>query len=84
MPATPEGSTVAQVVHDYGDVCQIVTELLVEQRAPIAATDFQTLNLCLDDAGRVVGVEFCDASALLPSETLRPDTSTSAEGGITA
>jgi uncharacterized protein YuzE len=42
------------------------------------------VNLCLDDAGRVVGVEFCDASALLPSETLRPDTSTSAEGGITA
>jgi signal transduction histidine kinase len=44
------GLTVAQVVHDYGDVCQIVTELLVEQHAPMAAADFQTLNLCLDDA----------------------------------
>jgi signal transduction histidine kinase len=44
------GLTVAQVVHDYGDLCQVITGLAVETNAPISAADFQTLNLCLDDA----------------------------------
>jgi len=44
------GLTIGQVVHDYGDVCQVVTELAVEQRAPISGEEFRTLNLCLDDA----------------------------------
>jgi signal transduction histidine kinase len=45
-----EGATVAQVVHDYGDLCQVITGLAVEMSAPIATEEFQTLNLCLDDA----------------------------------
>jgi signal transduction histidine kinase len=44
------GYTVAQVVHDYGDVGQAITELAVAVRAPIAADDFRTLNRCLDNA----------------------------------
>jgi signal transduction histidine kinase len=44
------GFTVAQVVHDYGGVCQAITELAVETGAPITTAEFQTLNLCLDDA----------------------------------
>ena len=44
------GLTVAQVVHDYGDLCQVITGLAVEKNAPISAAEFQTLNLCLDDA----------------------------------
>jgi signal transduction histidine kinase len=44
------GFTVAQVVHDYGDVCQSVTELAIERNAPIVNEDFRTLNRCLDDA----------------------------------
>lgn len=44
------GFTVSQVVHDYGDVCQAITELAVETGTPIAADDFRTLNCCLDDA----------------------------------
>jgi len=44
------GFTIAQVVHDYGDVCQVVTELAMEQEAPITTTDFQNLNQVLDDA----------------------------------
>jgi hypothetical protein len=44
------GYTVDQVVHDYGDVCQAVTELAVEQKAPIAIDEFRTLNRCLDNA----------------------------------
>jgi hypothetical protein len=45
-----EGFTVAQVVHGYGDVCQVVTELAGEKHAPISSEDFQAFNGCLDDA----------------------------------
>jgi hypothetical protein len=45
-----QGFTVEQVVHDYGDICQAVTDLAVEIKAPISAHDFRTLNRCLDDA----------------------------------
>ena len=44
------GFTVAQVVHDYGDVCQAVTELAEELRAPITTEEFHTLNQCIDNA----------------------------------
>src|SRR5687768_16817409 len=45
-----QGFTVSQVVHDYGDVCQSVTDLAMEMNAPISTQDFRTLNRCLDDA----------------------------------
>ena len=45
-----QGFTVAQVVHDYGDVCQTITALALEANAPIDTADFRTLNRCLDDA----------------------------------
>ena len=45
-----QGFTVSQVVHDYGDVCQSITELAVEVNEPISTEDFRTLNRCLDDA----------------------------------
>jgi signal transduction histidine kinase len=45
-----KGFTVSQVVHDYGDVCQTITELAMETNAPIATDDFRTLNRCLDEA----------------------------------
>ena len=44
------GYTVDQVVHDYGDVCQSVTELASEQKVSISSEEFRTLNLCLDIA----------------------------------
>jgi hypothetical protein len=44
------GYSVDQVVHDYGDVCQSVTALAVEQAIPISTDEFRTLNRCLDDA----------------------------------
>jgi signal transduction histidine kinase len=44
------GLTIAQVVHDYGDICQVVAELAVQQKVPISGEEFRTLNLCLDDA----------------------------------
>ena len=45
-----QGFTIEQVVHDYGDVCQSITELAVELGAPISTEDFRTLNRCLDNA----------------------------------
>lgn len=45
-----QGFTIDQVVHDYGDLCQAVTELASETLAPITVDEFRTLNLCLDDA----------------------------------
>jgi hypothetical protein len=44
------GYTVDQVVHDYGDVCQAVTELAGEHNARISTDEFRTLNRCLDNA----------------------------------
>ena len=45
-----QGFTVSQVVHDYGDVCQSITELAVETSAPISTEEFRLLNGCLDYA----------------------------------
>jgi hypothetical protein len=45
-----DGFTVGQLVHDYGGVCQSVTDLAVETGATISTDDFRTLNRCLDNA----------------------------------
>ena len=44
------GFSVAQVVHDYGDLCQAITDLAFERDAPFAVDEFRTLNRCLDNA----------------------------------
>jgi signal transduction histidine kinase len=44
------GYTVDQVVHDYGDLCQAITDLAVERDAPFSVPEFRTLNRCLDNA----------------------------------
>lgn len=44
------GYSVDQVVHDYGDLCQAITEVAIERHAPIDVTEFRTLNRCLDNA----------------------------------
>lgn len=44
------GYTIDQVVHEYGDVCQSVTDLAVELKADITSDEFRTLNRCLDNA----------------------------------
>jgi signal transduction histidine kinase len=44
------GFTISQVVHDYGDICQAVTEIAIEHNAPITTNEFKTLNGCLDTA----------------------------------
>jgi len=44
------GLNVAQVIHDYGDICQAITEIALEQHTPITVEEFHTLNRCLDTA----------------------------------
>ena len=44
------GYSIDQVVHGYGDVCQSITEMAIEQNVGISADEFRTLNRCLDDA----------------------------------
>ncbi len=45
-----QGFTVSQVVHDYGDVCQTITQLAMETNAPLRTEEFRLLNQCLDEA----------------------------------
>lgn len=44
------GFTMEEVVHDYGDLCQAISDLAVETNAPIGVDEFRTLNRCLDNA----------------------------------
>ena len=44
------GFTLEQVVHDYGDLCQAITDLAYELDAVIEIDEFRTLNRCLDNA----------------------------------
>lgn len=52
------GFTARQVIHDYGDICQAITELAVESKTPIAAHEFRILNRCLDEAMAEAIAEF--------------------------
>jgi len=73
------GFTVDQVVHDYGDLCQAVTELASEKQMSIDVCEFKTLNRCLDDAIAGAVTEFCyqrdaaltDQSLLVSDERTR-------------
>jgi signal transduction histidine kinase len=68
------GFTVSQVVHDYGDVCQAITELAIENEATIESSEFHTLNRCLDDAIAAAVTEYgrlkAEATAVLEVERL--------------
>jgi signal transduction histidine kinase len=52
------GFTVDQVVHDYGDLCQAITDLAFEVNAPIEIDEFRTLNRSLDNAIAAAVTEF--------------------------
>ncbi len=45
-----QGYTVGQVVHGYGDVCQVITELAIEANASVSVREFRTFNRLLDNA----------------------------------
>jgi hypothetical protein len=45
-----QGYTVGQVVHDYGDIGQAITELAMERNSPLSVDESDTLNRFLDSA----------------------------------
>jgi hypothetical protein len=45
-----QGYTAGQVVQDYADICQAITELAAERHAPVTVEEFHTLNRFLDSA----------------------------------
>jgi signal transduction histidine kinase len=62
------GYSIDQVVHDYGDMCQAITDLAYERDAPFQVDEFRTLNRCLDNAIADSVTEFSyqrDAAAAL-------------------
>ena len=62
------------MVHDYGDVCQSITDLAVEVKTPISVEDFRTLNRCLDDAIASAVTEYGRGNqALVAAESTRDD-----------
>ena len=44
------GFTVEEVVHDYGDLCQAITDLAFDLDVQIKVDEFRILNRCLDNA----------------------------------
>lgn len=62
------GFSVDQVVHDYGDLCQAITDLAVERDAPFSVDEFRTLNRCLDNAIADAVTEFSFQRDLARSE----------------
>ena len=66
-----QGFTIDQVVHDYGDVCQSITDLAVELGAPISTDDFRTLNRCLDNAIAGAVTEFTLEQGVTRRQTVR-------------
>jgi signal transduction histidine kinase len=62
------GFTLEQVVRDYGDVCQAVTNLAYEAGAPIEVDEFRTFNRCLDNAIAAAVTAYADRQAAAADE----------------
>ena len=73
-----QGFNVSQVVHDYGDVCQAITEMAVERNTDISSDDFRMLNRCLDDAIAGAVTEFGRKPDLSPDADGREEVSPTA------
>ncbi|WP_332855834.1 sensor histidine kinase [Duganella sp. S19_KUP01_CR8] len=43
------GYSINEVVHDYGDLCQAVTDLSIDLNETFTIDEFRTLNRCLDN-----------------------------------
>lgn len=60
--------TIDQVVHDYGDLCQSITEVANEQAVQISVQDFGVLNITLDNAIGSAVTEFARQGEVLRDE----------------
>jgi signal transduction histidine kinase len=63
-----QGFTVEQVVRDYGDVCQAVTNLAFETGASIEVDEFRTFNCCLDNAIAAAVGEFANRQTAMAAQ----------------
>ena len=45
-----QGYTIDQVVHNYGDICQTITEMAIKLSCAVEPDNFRILNGCLDNA----------------------------------
>jgi signal transduction histidine kinase len=63
-----QGFTLEQVVRDYGDVCQAVTNLAFETGAPIEVDEFRTFNRCLDNAIAAAVSEYAHWQSAIATE----------------
>ena len=52
------GVTIAQVVHEYGDLGEAIVELAIDLGSPISTDEFRTLTRCLEEAVAQAVVEF--------------------------
>jgi hypothetical protein len=66
-----KGFTIEQVVRDYGDVCQAVTNLAVEIGASISVDEFRTFNRCLDNAIAGAVTEYAKHTPASNDDSLR-------------
>jgi signal transduction histidine kinase len=62
------GFTLEQVVRDYGDVCQAVTNLAHKTGASIEVGEFRTFNWCLDNAIAGAVTEYAYRQAVVTTE----------------
>src|ERR1700734_2986570 len=62
------GFTLEQVVRDYGDVCQAVTNLAYQKGASIEVDEFRTFNRCLDNAIAGAVTEYAYRQAAITTE----------------
>ena len=62
------GFTLEQVVRDYGDVCQAVTNLAYETDTTIDVGEFRTFNRCLDNAIAGAVTEYAHRQATVTAE----------------
>lgn len=58
------GCSVAEVVHHYGDICQTITEMSIEQHIPLTAADYQCLHRCVHLAIAAAVTEYARVSTL--------------------
>ena len=65
-----QGFSVDQVVHDYGDLCQSITDMAFENSINIHVDEFRTLNRCLDNAIADSVMEFTYQNTLAINEQL--------------
>ena len=59
-----QGSTLDQVVHEYGDLCQAITQLAMDWNATISIGEFRILNRCLDNGIADAVTEFAHQQSL--------------------